>query len=110
MMEKIEVKWISVLEALPPKGVDVFVLRRWTPTVGENPGKSHQECKVAKRNSDRDLTLNSDTSANCWWDGNRCSFSDSTVHSWAYMPNPKDILVPTVAEIIYSSSYEEDVT
>lgn len=110
MMKKIEVKWISVLEALPPKGVDVFVLRRWTPTAGENPGKSHQECKVAKRNSDRELTLNSDTSANCWWYGDRCSFSDSTVHSWAYMPKPKDILVPTVAEIIYSSSHEEDAT
>lgn len=107
-MGKIEVKWTSVLESLPPKGVDVFVLRRWTPSAGENPGKSHQECVVARRTSDRALTINADTSADCWWYGERCNFSDSTVHSWAYMPKLKDILVPTVADVVYSSRYDEE--
>ncbi len=77
---------ILINERLPKMGRIVICYRKWVSQSIVTPGLIKTEIVLASRDSDNPLTINEDTSINCWWNGYNekagHSWSDSTVIGW----------------------------
>ena len=85
--------WIAVSDRLPDREDVVWCHRKWTPTHPGSDGLPRTHIRLARRNSDRALTLHEDSSRNDYWIGLGVdagkSWSDSTVTHWMPSTPPK---------------------
>ncbi|AIN17667.1 hypothetical protein DJ57_2583 [Yersinia rochesterensis] len=89
--------WIDINDYVPDRGPECHVVREWAD------GSLHTITAV--RHTDEPLTINDDSSRNCWWASTsvrNSSFSDSTVVAWQYVnrdaPEFNGMLLPIEGE------------